>query len=79
MKDCGEWGEGGVEEGGVQDVEELFGANRWDAAEFDDENEKQKFIKLMVGPPAPSRKADILHIPPQGMADCVLGWEGSAR
>eukprot|EP00884_Botryococcus_braunii_P003978 jgi/Botrbrau1/13581/Bobra.0307s0004.1 len=31
----------------AKDAEEVFGANRWDAAEFDDETEKQKFIKLM--------------------------------
>ncbi len=27
---------------------EAFGANRWDTAEFADETEKEKFIKLMV-------------------------------
>ena len=26
-----------------------FGANRWDAAEFGSEDEKTKFLKLMVG------------------------------
>lgn len=50
---CGEYG-GDVHGGGglLQDAEEVFGANRWDAAEFDDENEKQKFIKLMVTAPS---------------------------
>ena len=31
----------------LQDTEGLFGANRWDAATFSNEADKQKFIKLM--------------------------------
>lgn len=29
-------------------VTQAFGANRWDTAEFINESEKEKFIKLMV-------------------------------
>lgn len=31
----------------IQDAGDVFGANRWDAASFSNEADRQKFIKLM--------------------------------
>ena len=32
-------------------VTQAFGANRWDTAQFSDDKEKDKFIKLMASAP----------------------------